>query len=272
MKIVVLVKHVPDTADDACFASDLTVDRAALRGRLDEPGEYAIEQAVRIAREHPGSRITAVTMGPDAAAQTVRRALILGADEGVHVLDDALRGSDVLATSRVLAAAIRRIGFDLVLCGAASTDSGTSLVPTMVGDLLDVPALCFADVTAVHDGGEGVRGLEVVIRREDDCGGECVVEEIAATLPALVSVTEQCGVPRYPNVRAILEARRKPVLIWSLVDLGIPAAEVGLHAAAVITRTVVPQTGRHAGSVVRDDTQGRAAVVLADFLAERHLI
>jgi electron transfer flavoprotein beta subunit len=269
MKIVVLVKHVPDT-DDPCFASDLTVDRAAVRGHLDEPDEYALEQAARIARDSAyaadtGASITAVTMGPAAAVQAVRRALILGADEGVHVLDEALRGSDALATARVLAATIQRLGFDLVLCGAASTDSGTSLVPTMVGDLLGVPALCFADAVNVF-------GDEAVIRREDACGDECVVEEIAATLPALVSVTQQCGAPHYPNVRDILDARRKPVRTWSLADLGIPADEVGLHAAATITRTVVPQTGRHAGSVVRDDVRGRAAVDLADFLAEHHLI
>ena len=265
MKIVVLVKHVPDTADDPCFASDLTVDRAAVRGRLDEPDEYAVEQGARIAREHSDAQITAVTMGPAVAAQAVRRALILGAEEGVHVLDEALRGSDALATSRVLAAVVRRLSFDLVLCGAASTDSGTSLVPTMVGDLLGVPALCFADAAIVRDDDQG---REVVIRRDD----EFVVEEIAATLPALVSVTEQCGAPRYPTVSAILEARHKPVRTWSLADLGIPATEVGLHAAATITRTVVPQTGRHAGSVVRDDIRGRAALDLADFLAERHLI
>lgn len=261
MKIVVLVKHVPDTADDPCFTSELTVDRAAARGRLDEPGEHALEQAARLAREHGDVRITALTMGPAEAAHDLRRALTLGADEGVHVLDDALRGSDALATSRVLAAAVRKLGFDLVLCGAASADSGTSLVPTMVGDLLGVPALCFADAAEVRDG-------EAVIRRED----EYVVDEVAAPLPALVSVTEHCGAPRYPTVRAILDARRKPVRTWSLAYLGIPAAEVGLRAAATVTRTVVPQTGRHEGNVVRDDTRGRAAVALADFLAERHLI
>lgn len=261
MKIVVLVKHVPDAAEDPCFTSDLTVDRTAVRGRLDEPDEHAVEQAVRIAREHAGVQITALTMGPAEATQAVRRALVLGADEGVHVLDDALRGSDALATSRVLAAVVSRLGFDLVLCGAASTDSGTSLVPVMVGDLLDIPALCFADSATVHAG-------EVVIRRDD----ECFVEEVAATLPALVSVTERCGAPRYPTVRAILDARHRPIRTWSLSDLGISADDVGLHAAATLTRTVVPQTGRHAGSVVRDDTRGRAAMQLVDFLAERHLI
>lgn len=266
MKIVVLVKHVhvPDAADDQLFAPDLTVNRAGPRGRLNESDEYAVDQAKRIACRRLDVQITALTMGPAGAVGALRRALVLGADQGVHVLDDALHGSDALATSRVLAAAVRRLGFDLVLCGATSADSGTSVVPTMVAERLGVPSLCFADALRVD--ADGVD--EVVVRRD----GGTVVEEVAAILPALVSVTDRCGAPRYPTVPAIIEARHKLVRTWSLADLGVSRGEVGLKAAATVTRTVVPQGARRAGGVIRDDGLGRGAACLADFLAERHLI
>ena len=263
MRVVVLVKHVPDTAADRHFAADLTLDREAVAGRLDEPDEYAIEQALRAARLAPGpeASVTAVTMGPAAAVSALRRALAMGADAGVHVLDDALHGSDALATSRVLAAAVRRLGFDLVVCGAASTDSGTALVPPMLAERLGVAVLCHADALRVEGG-------EAVVRRED----AAAVEQVAAPLPAVVSVTDRSGPPRYPKIRAIADARQKPLRTWSLADLGIAADEVGLDASATVVRMVVPHTRRRAGGVIRDDDRGAAAVGLADFLTERHFI
>ena len=266
MKIVVLVKQVPapDSADDPLFAPDLTVNRAAPPARLNEADEYAVDQAKQIACRRLDVQISALTMGPAGAVGALRRALVLGADQGVHVLDDALHGSDALATSRVLAAAVRRMGFDLVLCGAASADCGTAVVPTMVADRLGVPSLCFADELRIsRDGAD-----EVLVRR--DAGA--AVDEAAALLPALVSVTSRCGPPRYPTIRAIAEARHRLVRTWSLAQLGIPPNEVGLRAAATVTRTVIPQAARHAGGVIRDDAHGSAAVGLADFLTARHLL
>src|SRR5439155_10849145 len=122
-----------------------------LRAQLNEADGFAVDQALRIAIRRRNVRITAVTMGPVGAVDAVRKALVLGADEGVHVLDDGLRGSDALATSRVLAAVIDRIGFDLVLCGTASADSGMSVVPAMVAERLGVPVLCFADALKVRE-------------------------------------------------------------------------------------------------------------------------
>ena len=261
MKVVVLVKHVPDTAADRHFAADLTLDRDAVAGRLDEPDEYAIEQALRVADRIPEASVTALTMGPAAAVTALRRAMAMGAGAGVHVLDDALHGSDALATSHVLAAAVERLGFDLVVCGAASTDSGTALVPPMLAERLGVAALCSADALWIEDG-------EAIVRRED----EAAVEEVAAPLPAVVSVTDRSGQPRYPKIRAIADARQKPLRTWSLVDLGIGADEVGLHASATVVRMLIPHTRRRAGGVIRDDDRGGAAVGLADFLTERHFI
>jgi electron transfer flavoprotein beta subunit len=205
VKIVVLVKHVPSAVGGLSFASDLTVDRVGRRAQLNEADEFAVEQALQIALRRRNVRITAVTMGPVGAVDAVRKALVLGADEGVHVLDERLHGCDALATSRVLAAVVDRLGFDLVLCGTASADSGMSVVPVMVAERLGVAALCCADA-------------------------------------------------------------------WSLADLEIDGAEVGLRAAATAVRAARPLDGARAAYIVVEGEATSAAIRLVDFLAERQFL
>jgi electron transfer flavoprotein beta subunit len=260
MKIVVLTKHVPQAIGEVGFADDLTVDRAGKRSRLEDSDEYAVEQAVRIAARRLDVQVTAVTMGPGDAAATLRTALALGADEGVHVLDDALHGCDALATSLVLARTCARLGFDLVLCGTASADSGMSVIPAMLAERLSIPVLCFADSIRTD-------GNEIAVHRDD---GE-VVEELSATMPAVVSVTDRSGEVRYPRFEAIADARHKLVRTWSLGDLGIDPAQVGLRAAATVVRTVTRQDEGETRPVFEGDAES-AAVELADFLAERQFL
>ncbi|UGQ10414.1 electron transfer flavoprotein subunit beta/FixA family protein [Yinghuangia sp. ASG 101] len=265
MKVVVLVKHVPDEAADrlsgtGVFAPDMTVDRAALTCRLDALDENAVEQAMRVARRRLDVQILAVTMGPTGARRSLARALALGADEGVHVCDDALHGSDARATSLVLAAVVARVGFDLVVCGAASSDSGMSVVPAMVAERLGVPVASDADTMWVGED-------EVVVRRDaDGC-----VEEIAAPLPAVVSVTERAGEPRYPSFRAMVEARQKAVRTWSLADLRIGPDAVGHRAAATVVRSVAPYPSERPGLLI-DGAAPDAAARLAGYLTEHQLI
>ncbi|GAB1692326.1 electron transfer flavoprotein subunit beta/FixA family protein [Krasilnikovia sp. M28-CT-15] len=250
MKIVVLVKHVPWTLRDMSFGADHTLDRTARRGQLNEADEYAVDQAARIARRRRDVQITAVTMGPAAAAEALRRALILGADEAVHILDDRLRGSDAFTTARVLAAAVGRIGYDLVLSGAASSDAGAAAVPAMVAELLAVPVLCFADLLRVRE-------HRVEIGRDDGAG----LRAYAAALPAVVSVTERCGEPRLPSLAATLDAHHKLVRTWSLADLGI--TERGADTTVVHTVSAQPGGTAH---LVPGDEPTVAAIRLADFL------
>jgi electron transfer flavoprotein beta subunit len=259
MKIVVLVKHVPEPTAIWRFAEDLTLDRAGVEGRLSQLDEYAVEQAVRLVERGTAAEITCLTMGPGRAAESLRKALAMGGDGGVHVCDDALHGSDALATSLVLAKAIERAGFDLVVCGMASTDAEMSVVPSMVADRLGVPH-CAGAVDIRVDGGS------VVVHRETDTAAE----EVTASLPAVVSVTDQSGEPRYPNFKSIMTARRKPVVTWSLADLGVEPAAVGLAAAGTAVLGTRPRPPRTAGTVVVDE--GDAAARLADFLAANSLI
>jgi electron transfer flavoprotein beta subunit len=259
MKIVVLVKHVADPDARWRYTHDLTVDRASLEGRLSELDEYAVEQAVSLVEKGLPATVTFLTMGPAPAVDGLRKALAMGGDDAVHVLDDALPGSDALSTSLVLARAVERIGFDLVLCGMSSTDAEMSVVPAMLADRLGVPQVTFANALTVQDG-------SVTIRRAGDLG----LDEVTATLPAVASVTDKSGEPRYPAFKAIMVGRKKPVTTWTLDDLGLDPGQVGTAGAASVVRTAAPDPPRPAGVVVVDDGDG--AVQIADFLVGRNLV
>ena len=259
MKIVVLVKHVPDAAGDRTFAADLTSDRAAVDGRLSELDEYAVEQALQLVEKAGEGEITYLTMGPAAAGEALRKALSMGGDAGVHVVDDALHGSDALATSRVLAAALGRLEWDLVVCGMASTDGTMSVVPTMLSERLGVAGLTWAGSLAVD-------GTTVTIRRDGDDASTTVT----GSLPALVSVTDQTGEARYPSFKGIMAAKKKPVTTFTLADLGVEPGEVGLAGAWSEVRTATKRPPRAAGVVVTDEGDG--GLKLAEFLATNKFI
>ncbi|MBK6870177.1 MAG: electron transfer flavoprotein subunit beta/FixA family protein [Kineosporiaceae bacterium] len=259
MKIVVPVKYVPEPTATWSFGADLLLDRGAVEGRLSELDEYAVEQAVRLVEGGLDAEIVALTVGPAKATDALRKALAMGATSGVHVLDDAIRGSDAMATSLVLAKAIEHTGFDLVVCGMASTDAEMSVVPAMVAARLNVPQVTFAAVLSVAD-------AVVTIRRD----GDTATEQITAPLPALVSVTDQTGEARYPAFKAIMASKKKPVQTLSLADLGIAPNEVGFDAAASRVRSLSPRPPRQAGTVVVDEGEGASQI--ADFLAARGFI
>ena len=254
MKIVVLVKHVPDAASDRSFAADHTTDRAAVDGRLSELDEYAVEQALQVVEKAGEGEIVYLTMGPEAAGEALRKALALGGDAAVHVTDDALHGSDALATSLVLAEALKKLEWDLVITGMASTDGTMSVVPAMVSERLGVPGLTMA-------GNIVVDGSTVTIRRDSDDASTTAT----AQLPALVSATDQTGEARYPSFKGIMAAKKKPVTTWSLADLGLDASQVGLGAAWSAVDSATKRPPRAAGVVVTDEGDG--GVKLAEFLA-----
>lgn len=259
MKIVVLVKYVPEPTATWRFAEDLTLDRTGIDGRLSELDEYAVEQAVRLAEAGLPVEISYLTMGPAQAVAALRKALAMGGDRAVHVLDDAIHGSDALATSLILATALKRMGFDLIISGMASTDAEMSVVPVMVADRLGVPAIPNAVELRVD-------GDAVAVRRDSDDA----VEEVTAPLPGLISVTDRSGEARYPSFKSIIAGKKKPVTTWSLADLEIAPDLVGTVAAATVVRTARPRPPRAAGTVIRDE--GDAAVRLADFLVANKFI
>jgi electron transfer flavoprotein beta subunit len=261
MNIVVCVKHVPDATADRKFESDNTVDRVGVDGLLSELDEYAVEQALQLAEKNEGSEVTALCIGPAGAADAVRKALQMGADKGIHIVDDAIAGSDALATSLVLAEAIKKIGTpDIVMTGMASTDAGTSLVPAALAERLGLPQVTFASVVETQ-------GDQIRAKRD----GDAATEVIGATLPVVLSVTDQTGEPRYPSFKGIMAAKKKPLETWSLGDLGVDAGQVGLSVAWTQVEDTAARPPRTAGEIVKDE-DGSGAKALADFLATKKFI
>ena len=261
MNIVVCVKYVPDATADRRFEDDNTVDRVGVDGLLSELDEYAVEQALQV-KEKLGddTEVTVLSVGPEQATDAIRKALQMGADKGVHVVDDAIAGSDALATSLVLAEAIKKIEHDLVVCGMASTDGSMGVVPAMLAERLDVPAVTLGSELEVD-------GTTVRIRRD----GDAATETIEGTLPLVLSVTDQSGEARYPSFKGIMAAKKKPVETWSLGDLGVDAELVGLSAAWSTVEETSARPPRTQGEVVTDE-DGSGAKALVDFLASKKFI
>jgi electron transfer flavoprotein beta subunit len=261
MNIVVCVKYVPDATADRRFEDDNTVDRVGVDGLLSELDEYAVEQALQV-KEKLGddTEVTVLSVGPEQATDAIRKALQMGADKGVHVVDDAIAGSDALATSLVLAEAIKKIDHDLVVCGMASTDGSMGVVPAMLAERLDVPAVTLGSEVEVD-------GTTVRIRRD----GDAATETIEGTLPLVLSVTDQSGEARYPSFKGIMAAKKKPVETWSLSDLGVDAELVGLSAAWSTVEETSARPPRTQGEVVTDE-DGSGATALVEFLASKKFI
>jgi electron transfer flavoprotein beta subunit len=259
MNIVVCVKQVPDTwSEKKLAAGDSTLDRGATDPVMNEMDEYAVEEALKI-QEATGGEVTVLCMGPDAAAETVRKALSMGADKAIHVLDDGLHGSDAVATSLVLAKALGTTEFDLVLLGSESSDARMSVVPAMLAERLGLPQLTFAKEVTVD-------GTSVKIKRMTDDG----YQAIEASLPAVVSVVEKINEPRYPSFKGIMAAKKKPVATLSLSDLGVEAGDVGLGGAWSAVASFESAPPRQAGTIVKDEGDGAAK--LAEFLAAKKFI
>ncbi|MFJ3779721.1 electron transfer flavoprotein subunit beta/FixA family protein [Streptomyces sp. NPDC090075] len=263
LKIVVCVKYVPDATGDRHFADDLTVDRDDVDGLLSELDEYAVEQALQISedRQEAGDdvEVTVLTVGPEDAKDALRKALSMGADKAVHVEDDDLHGTDAIGTSLVLAKAIEKAGFDLVISGMASTDGTAGIVPALVAERLGVPQVTLLSEVSVEDG---------VVRGRRD--GDAASEQLEASVPAVVSVTDQSGEARYPSFKGIMAAKKKPVASWDLSDLGIDADEVGLEGAWTAVDSAAARPVRTGGTIVKDEGEGGKQ--LAEFLASQKFI
>ena len=259
MNIVVCVKQVPDTwAERTLRTDDSRLDRASVDGVINELDEYAIEEGLRLAEAH-GGEVTILSMGPEKASESIRKALSMGADKAVHLVDDALEGSDALATSLALATVLRRTGFDLVILGSESTDARMGVLPAMLAERLGVPQLTLASKVEVD-------GSAITIQRQTDYG----YDTVAGTLPAVISVVEKINEPRYPSFKGIMAAKKKPVEVLSLADAGIDPAEVGLTAAATEVVSFAQRPPREAGTIVKDEGDG--GVKAAEFLAAQKFI
>ena len=260
MRIVVLVKPVPDTTGQERLGPDLRVDRTASPAVVNANDEYALEAALKLREAAGEGSVSLLSMAPETAPDTLRKALAMGADSGVLVTDPALAGSDTLTTARVLAAALARLAYDLVLAGADTSDGGSGTVAAGIAALIGLPYLSYA--ARIEPSGGRVR-----VRRISPTGYDL----LEAPLPALVVATQALGEPRYPSLKGIMAARSKTIETWSLADLGIDPASVGGAAAKTQVLRASAPPARGATRVIRDAAPV-AAAQLVEFLVERRLV
>jgi electron transfer flavoprotein beta subunit len=260
VKIVVCIKQVPATTAEKRYTADLRLDRAATESVINPLDEYAIEQALRLQESGAAESVAYLSMGPEPAAEALRRALAMGGDEAYLVTDGALAGADEWATARVLAAALDKLAPDVSLMGMASDDARGSLVPGAVAAMRGLPLLSYGSELTLADGAARIRRLTAT--------GFDIIE---APLPVVASVTDQVGEPRYASLKGIMAARRKPLETWGLADLGLSADE--LHGAA-LTRVVEarPPEAKPPTERIENVSADEAAAKVADWLAARKLI
>lgn len=259
MKIAVLVKEVPDTWGDRRIDPSTTrVDRS---GDLviDEINEKAVEVALLTKESHSGSEVTVVTMGPPSALAVIRKALAMGADNGIHITDDGLVGSDAVQTSAALAAALDGRGFDLIIAGNESTDGRSGAVPAMLAERLGFAQLTFMRTLDVGSG--TVSGERLTATGHLD---------VTAPLPALVSVTEQIAEARFPSFKGIMSAKKKRVDALSIADLGLAGSDTGGAHSWSVVEQVTERPARQGGTIIKDD--GTAGTQVAEFLITAKLI
>ncbi len=260
MRIVVLVKPVPDATGQERLLPNGRLDRSAAAPVLNGNDEYTLEAALQLV-DAGGGDVTLVAMGPPESRDALRKGLAMGAARAVLVTDDALAGSCALATMRVLAAVLRSLEFDLVLAGADSADGGGGVVGAGIATLLALPLVSGA--AGLSETGDGT----LRVRRLAGAGEETV----ETVLPALVVGTQLLGEPRYPSLKGIMGARAKEMAVQTLDDLGLDPLVVGGAAATTVVVAQRPPAERAATRVIRE-APDLAAREIVNLLVERRAI
>jgi len=260
VKIAVCVKEVPDTtAEKRIDPSTFRLVRTEGDRMLNEFDKYAVEEAIRLKEAGTADEVILISLGPEKAVESLRQALAMGADRLVLVSDPAAAGSDYLGTARALAKAIDETGAELVLLGAEATDARSGVLTATLGEVSGRTWVTSANSIVVN-------GSSITIERQSDDG----VDTVEAPLPAVVSVTKAINEPRYPSLKGIMGAKKKPQDVKSLGDIGVAASDVGEAGAKTKVVGVETPPARTAGVVVTDE--GTGAQQILDFLIDKKLV
>jgi len=259
LNVIVCGKVIP--ASTVTIEIDPDTKRMKRKGvthELDPAAASAVEEGLRLTEKHGGA-VTLITMGISDATIGIRNALAMGATSAVHILDDAVAGSDTLGTAKLLAAAIKKQPFDLVICATESSDSYSGIVPGQIAYFLGVPPVTFAKEITID-------GDKITIKRQSEAGYDLV----ESTLPALVAVSSGINEPRYPQLKGIMAAKKKEIKVYTAADLGLAADQVGEKGAREKVLSIGRPPKREAGKVVTDEGEGGKQI--ADYLAEIKVI
>ncbi len=248
MNVLVFVKQVPDT-ETRIQIKDGSVDTSSVKWVVNPYDEFAIEEALRIRERAGGGTVTVVSLGPDRVKEAIKYGLSLGADEGVWLKGDGVALGDPLAVATVLAAAARKIGYDLIFTGKQGVDHDWSQVGILLAELLDLPHVSVVvglTLDAAAKTGRAKREVE---------GG---LEEVAFELPALLTAQKGLNEPRYASLKGIMAVKKKVIPEWSLADLGVDAASVDAESASIRIFDVAPPPPRSAGKILEGDPRDAA--------------
>jgi len=260
VKVAVCVKEVPDASaakrlDPQTFRLDRSVP-----GALNEFDTHAIEEGLQLRDKGGEGEVVAVLMGPERAADSLRKALAIGADRAVHVSDEALAGSDLVATSKALAEALERESADVVLFGQQAGDSDGAVLWAAVADRLRLPVVSQAASLEVGEG-------KVKVKRQTEYG----YDMIEAPTPCVVAVSDAINEPRYPSLKGIMGAKKKPQETVSLADLGLPAEDAGEAGSRTEVYGLSEPPSRGDNQRIEDDG-GAAAEKIVEYLSSHKLI
>jgi electron transfer flavoprotein beta subunit len=259
VNVIVCGKVIPaSTVTIEIDANSKRMVRKGVPHELDPMAASAVEEGLRLVEKNGGA-LTLITMGTSDATIGIRNALAMGATSAVHILDDAVAGSDTLGTAKLLAAAIKKQEFDLVLCATESGDSYSGIVHGQIAQLLGIPPLTFAKEITIE-------GNKITIKRQSESGYDLV----ESTLPALVACSSGINEPRYPQLKGIMSAKKKEIKVYTAADLGVAPDQVGEKGAREKVLTIGRPPKRQAGKSVVDEGEGGKQI--ADFLAEIKVI
>ena len=260
MKIAVCVKEVPDTtAEKKIDPSTFRLNRDSGDRMLNAFDLNAIEQALRLKEAAGDGEVVLISMGPSRALESIRKGLAMGADRAVLVADDAAAGSDLVATSYVLATALQREAPDLVLFGQQASDGDGAVMWAAVAERLRMPVI--SQISELE-----VAGGTVTAKRQTEFG----YDKISTPLPAVLAVSDALNEPRYPSLKGIMGAKKKQQDVLSLADAGADANRAGQAGSRTAVKALAPPPSRGDNQKIEDD--GSGAQKIMDFLMERKLV
>jgi len=259
VNIIVCLKQVPDTETQIKIASDgKSIVTDDIKWVMNPYDEFGVEEALQL-KEKFGGEVTVVGLGPKRVTDSIRTALAMGADKGILVSDDALEGSDALATAKALAAAIKELDYDLIFTGQRGVDDDMGVVGATLAEFLGIPNLSLVTKVEVSEDGKSVK----VTRQVE---GQTLI--IESGLPALITAQKGLNEPRYASLPGIMKAKKKPLEEKTLADLGLDPAECGGGARKLKIIELTPPPERAAGKIIEGESPQEKAAELARLLHE----
>lgn len=251
MNIIACIKQVPDTEAQIRVKADGSgIDEAGIKWVMNAYDEYGVEEALRL-KEKNGGEVTVVSLGPARVMETLRTALAMGADKGIHISDPALEGADAYVTASALAAAIKQTPYDIIFCGQRAIDDDAGQVGSILAELLDIPQITV--VTKLDVDGAVAKAIRPIE------GAQLLIQ---AALPCLITTQKGLNEPRYASLPGIMKAKKKPVDVKDAASLGV-ALDKKLHVLRF-----VPPPARAAGKIIGGDDPAAKAASLAKLLRE----